>query len=502
MDKIHILQLGNEDWSKVYTLPEMADWEYLAEFTEPPEKPYDVVFLDRQPSDGEIGLLYKEAKAHTLFVTDRVDVSGGVEWLFQCKKAKKIAADDIQEFLLQEVRYYYPKPYGEKFDLKNLAISHEFSGAVKWNGNYSVVLNGDFGEEFRQIAFWRNNIPLFQGQVIDLWLEYCKDPGVSITLSVTQFVKGSLSEIYKQWEFREDDLGDIVQIDSELSDTYVFVSLLARGSGELQVIALHDRYSRGKHGFFLPGGERYVTSAREEIFCYFDPGDRKPPLNVFFSGYKTAQGFEGYYLMRGMGCPFLLIAEPRLEGGSFYMGDAEYEKLMTDVIRTYMEELGFLPEQVIFAGLSMGTYGALYYGCDIRPHAMILGKPLASIGNVAANEKHYRPGGFATSLDVLNYLCGDTDAEAVKKLNSRFWDKFDAVDWGKSKFIVSYMIEDDYDRDAYESLLFHLRSGGVQVYGKGIHGKHNDNTAGIVSWFSSQYKKILQEDFSRRVESK
>ena len=62
------------------------------------------------------------------------------------------------------------------------------------------------------------------------------------------------------------------------------------------------------------------------------------------------------------------------------------------------------------------------------------------------------------------------------------------------------MIEDDYDRDAYESLLFHLRSGGVQVYGKGIHGRHNDNSAGIVNWFSSQLKQILREDFQRKAD--
>ena len=148
----------------------------------------------------------------------------------------------------------------------------------------------------------------------------------------------------------------------------------------------------------------------------------------------------------------------------------------------------------------MGTYGTLYYGCDIRPHAMILGKPLASIGDVAANETLHRPGGFPTSLDVLKYLCGDTDKVAVQQLNDRFWKKFDATDWSDSKFVVSYMIEDDYDRNAYEQLISHLQSEGVQVYGKGLHGRHNDATGGIVNWFVSQFKKVLREDFDRRME--
>ena len=77
--------------------------------------------------------------------------------------------------------------------------------------------------------------------------------------------------------------------------------------------------------------------------------------------------------MRGMGCPFLLVAEARLEGGCFYMGSREFEDMLAEAIRSPMEELGFTPDQVILSGLSMGTFGALYYGCDIRPHALILG---------------------------------------------------------------------------------------------------------------------------------
>ena len=97
------------------------------------------------------------------------------------------------------------------------------------------------------------------------------------------------------------------------------------------------------------------------------------------------------------------------------MGSDEYERLVVDAIRMHMEELGFTPDQVILSGVSMGAFGAMYYGCDIRPHAMIVGKPLVSIGNVAANEKHLRPGGFPTSLDVLKLQGGGLDKEHFKK---------------------------------------------------------------------------------------
>ena len=499
-EKIRVLQLGTQDWNEKFTLPENVRLKYVERFEAIPKKPYDVVFLERELYPEEIRLLYKATKAYTLYVTENVALEGEVQSFFESKMGKVLPESEIQDFFTHEIRNYFPNSYGEKFNMRDIAIAQGFTGKVTWNGNYSVALEGEYGSELKQIAFWCNNVPVDKGQAIELWLEYKKDPSVEIALSVTQFVAGSVSDVQQRWFFSEIDLEDLVILDNQMEYGVIFVSLLAKGTGNLEIIALNDRYSRRGHGCFIPGGERYVASNREEVFCYFEPGDGKPPFNVFFSGYKTKQGFEGYNLMRGMGSPFLLIAEPRLEGGCFYMGSEEYEAIIKDVIQKYIDKLGFSREDIIMAGLSMGTYGTLYYGCDIRPHAMILGKPLASIGDVAANETLHRPGGFPTSLDVLKYLCGDTDKVAVQQLNDRFWKKFDATDWSDSKFVVSYMIEDDYDRNAYEQLISHLQSEGVQVYGKGLHGRHNDATGGIVNWFVSQFKKVLREDFDRRME--
>lgn len=499
-EKIRVLQLGTQDWNEKYQIPENVRLKYVEKFETIPKKPYDVVFLDRELYPEEIAPLGKATKAYTLFVTENVSLEGEMSFFYDAKMGKTLCEKEIQDFFTKEIRNYFPSSYGEKFNMRDIAIAQGFTGKVKWNGNYSVALDGDYGNELKQIAFWCNNVPVDKGQAIELWLEYKKDPTVEIALSVTQFVAGSVSSVQQRWFFSEKDLQDLVILDNQMEFGVIFVSLLAKGNGKLEIIALNDRYSRRGHGCFIPGGERYVASNREEVFCYFEPGDGKPPFNVFFSGYKTKQGFEGYNLMRGMGSPFLLIAEPRLEGGCFYMGEEEYEAIIKDVIKKYMDKLGFTRKDVIMAGLSMGTYGTLYYGCDIRPHAMILGKPLASIGDVAANETLHRPGGFPTSLDVLKYLCGNTDRDAIQRLNDRFWKKFDATDWSNSKFIVSYMIEDDYDMNAYEDLISHLQSEGVQVYGKGLHGRHNDATGGIVNWFVSQFKKVLHEDFGRRME--
>ncbi|MCI9024157.1 MAG: accessory Sec system protein Asp2 [Dorea sp.] len=501
MEEIRILQLGDEDWNIVYTLPQWVRLDYAEDLDESlvekeAGRPYDLCFLDRTPREEEMVSLYEMAKVYALFITENVEIGGRLEQFCRRKKAQRIESAKIQRFLTEETRYYFPKPYGEKFNLKDVAIAQGFTGKVKWNGNHNVTLAGEFGDNFRQIVYWRYNAFLDAGQAIDLWLEYNKDETVSISLEITLFASGSVSEVMDSWVFDEMDLQDIIRIDSRRTG-WAFLSICAKGRGKLRIVGLHHRKSRGSHGYFLPGGERYVTSDREEAFCYFEPGDLKPPLCVYFSGYKTLEGFEGYYMMKGMGCPFLLIAESRLEGGAFYMGSAEYEKIYVDIIRKYMNELGFTADQVVLSGLSMGTYGALYYGCDIMPYAIILGKPLASIGDVAANERYNRPGVFPTSLDVLQYQCGNLEREAVQALNAKFWDKFDRSDWGNTRFIISYMIEDDYDANAYQMLLSHIQSEGASIYGKGLRGRHNDNTGGIVNWFLDQYRKVLDEDFGR-----
>lgn len=498
MDEIRILQLGPENFKNHYEIPAETDFSYEKIDTSAKAKMYDLVFLARSPQVEELPILYRLTRTYTLFVIEGTKLTQEAEEYFLCRKGQYLSEEQLPAFFATEVRNFFPKPYGEKYSLSQISVSQEFQGKISWSGNYKVTMTGDFGTGMHQVAYWRNTIPVFSGQAIDLWLEYKKSPEIEIAMKITQFRAGSLAEIQQTWEFSEEDMKEIVTIDNQKQDGPIFVSLQASGTGTLEIIGLHDRYSRRGWGNFLPGGERKVTSDREEVFFYFDPGDRKPPLNVYFSGYKTMEGFEGYNLMRKLGSPFLLISESRLEGGCFYLGSAEYEKMIVDGLQKYRKELRFSENQVILSGLSMGTFGAMYYGCDVHPHTILLGKPVASTGDVAANERLNRPGGFPTSLDALKYLYQGMNPENVEALNRRFWDKFDQADWSRSRFVASYMIEDDYDQTAYGKILSHLKSSGVQVYGKGIHGRHNDDTNAIVRWFVKQYEKILAEDFDRR----
>ncbi|MCR4567957.1 MAG: accessory Sec system protein Asp2 [Pseudobutyrivibrio sp.] len=458
----------------------------------------DILVIDRSITDEEADALFNITRAYTVFYLEEARLDNNTRRFISRRMGKAMNLEALKILISLKGKDYYQQPYGEKANPKDIGIAQGFDGTIKWNGQYSVELEGDYGPNFNQIVFWKYNIPVAKGQSLDLWLEYTKDDSVEVVLEIRKITSGSISDISNIWTYTEIEMQDEICIENNDDvDGTLFVSLNARGSGRLNVIALHDRHSRRGVGTFLVGGERYVTSEREEIFAYFDPGDMKPPLAVYFSGYKTQEGFEGYYMMRKMGCPFLLIAEQRFEGGGFYLGTPEYEKLMVDIIGKYLDALGFYPEQLILSGISMGTIGSLYYGCDFRPHALILGKPLASLGDIAANERLKRPAGFPTSLDLLHHYAGGMDTDSIDKLNDRVWSKIRATDFGHTKFIVSYMFEDDYDKTAYDKLLSELNSAGVQVYGKGLHGRHNDNTAGIGAWFKGQYDRILKDDFDR-----
>lgn len=497
---IKTLQYGKTDWSITNQIYEAVEYYFEPDLEECEVKLFDVVLVDRNLGEEDIQCLFEVTKAYTLFVTDDVEIDEKLQWLMESKKATVLKSEEISRFLSDTIRYFFSSPYGEKLRPETMAVAQGFRGNIKWNGYRSIELDGDFGSDFTQILYPRRNIEIFANQSLEFWLEFSHDEGVEIEFAISKFSERDFHTIQTKWVCSEEELKKTVYVDNDDVRGFLFAGIRAKGKGKLIFTALHFRYSRHEYGSFLPGGKMTRTAKREELFSYFDPMDMRPPLNVYFSGYKTQEGFEGYFMMRRLGAPFLLIGEPRIEGGCGYMGDEEYERNVAQIIDKYRLELGFDKSEVVLSGLSMGTVGALYYAPDVKPGAVVIGKPLVNWGNIARNGKIYRPSEFATSFDILNYLTGDDDDTAIDKLNQRFWNKFSKANLGKTTFAIAYMIEDDYDGTAYGDLISHLQDEGVVVYGKGMHGRHNDNSAGINNWFVGQYKRILKSKYGRNQE--
>ncbi len=162
----------------------------------------------------------------------------------------------------------------------------------------------------------------------------------------------------------------------------------------------------------------------------------------------------------------------------------------------------------------MGTTGAAYYGTMLEPHAIVLGKPIVNEGKLAMCARRIRPDDFLTSLDIvrlqrlvnpeffeeeLSKTSGSTSSlhQAAEILNQKIWERFDETAFLHTEFAIAYMNEDDYDQTGYLDILEHLKNREVRAYGKGITGRHNDNTTAVVNWFKHLYKRILKEDFGR-----
>lgn len=508
MNKIRVLQIGHKELTSQYSIPDYLDFIYADEITEElleeigkvkeKKAPFEIVIWGRELSGTEVDYIKGYINTYALFVTDDVTLKGQGFMLYRQKQGKRILQQDLKKFLENDARLFFKESYGEKFLLRNLLVSRLFEGEVCWKGDSLVELTGEFGEDWKQIAYYSSFIPIHENQVISFWLEYLKEESAELRMNVTKFVQGSVDMIERRWTFDEKEMEQPIHVDAGECGGYLHVSFEARGKGKLQIIRLHDRHSRKQYGHLVLGGKRYVCKNREEVSSYFDPGDMKPPLNVFFAGYKSREGFEGFHMMKKMGSPFLLFSDERMEGGNFYMGTEEYENAIVGEIRARMRELGFGPKEVILSGISMGAFGALYYGCDIRPGDIIVGKPLASVGEIARNTRFVRPDDFATVLDVVYKQCDEVSEEKTYQLDERFWSKFGHTDFGETQFAIAYMIEDDYEASAYGNILDHLQSEGVSVYGKGLHGRHNDNTIGIVNWFISRYETVLEQKYGRK----
>ena len=504
---MNVIQIGASRFAQTERLPQDVKWFFRDGtkplFEEEEDRPwsFEVIILDGPIDDENLPVIKELGSSFTYFYTDRLVRTEGISEILAEKQATHLDLAKLDLFVQDLPKKYFRGQHGSKIHPKRICVAEKYIPYTVMDGNRAMVICADFGKKFTPAAVWKYNIHVDAGKAIELWFEHYVTEGIDLQLRVNSYQRGNPAALEKSFIFDDDDLREPIIIEGGKGGSYVSAAIFCRGSGTVEMGPLHFRESRLGVGQFLPGGRRHVFDKGQEFISYFNPGDRKPPLNVYFSGYRTAEGFEGYFIMNSMKSPFLLIGDPRLEGGAFYLGSEGFEKGITDVIQDALDELGFTRDQLILSGLSMGTFGAVYYGSVLEPHAIIIGKPLMNLGDVASNEKRLRPGGFPTSLDVLRSNTGGNRAQHAAALNKRLWDRFDAADFSHTEFAIGYMFQDDYDANGFPDILEHLKKRRVVIVSKGMEGRHNDNTTGVVNWFMSQFRRIMNTDFGREVSS-
>lgn len=505
-----ILQIGASDWSQEVPLPEHMSWFYrpadqadlsdLEELLEAEElKGFTAVIAESQADLLALSRLSSLLIPYSVFYDQDLELTDEAVADF-VKQICAVPTDfsDRAELLRIFSKALFRGQYGDKLFPFQTQVHPSFQGSVTYQGHESVTLEGDFGPDFRSVLNWTYNIRASKENPIELWLEFEKDGPCDCQLTLKIIPEGSVSDVVETILASEEEMRQGALVLDQDRTYMLAISLQARGEGSLKIGSLHQRLTRYQFGKYVLGGGILHDDKRQEVNYFFYPGDFKPPLSVYFSGFRPAEGFEGFGMMSSMGTPFLLFSDPRLLGGAFYMGSEELEGQIQATIQHYLDYLGFGKEQLILSGMSMGTYPSLYYGADFEPHAIITSKPLANIGTIGQRARLLAPEVFPTGVDVLHLQTGGLTPEAVNQLNQKFWDKFQQADFSQTTFGFSYMKDEDMDPTAYADVTQALYGSGAKILSKGTSGRHNDDSTTAANWFMNFYQMVLENDFGRK----
>ena len=325
MAKFTVLQIGEDDWSLDVNLPETVEWYYLNVLTISTDldtllafdqtdnrRFFDSVLITSPVSERLLEPLMDSIEAYTLFQDTGLHLQPTSDkGLFRRKILRTLditgSHQDKVNFLILNS---FKDQYGDKLWVSDMDVSPHFSGDIAYNGHVSLTFTGDFGEDFQPLFSYRYNFLNLQ-IATELWQEYHKEGQCNIQLEILCFATGTLGEIAKVVIASEDEMKVPILLPPDETIRSYAVSVSARGNGQLSFGPLHKRHSRMGLGQFLLGGSSKSDALRQEVHYYFNPGDMKPPLTVYFAGFRPAEGFEAFYLMKSLQGPFLLLSDPR-----------------------------------------------------------------------------------------------------------------------------------------------------------------------------------------------
>ncbi len=512
-----VLQVGGKDLESLFENKRGVEWDYLdtalfefdSGYIEAVEAlinekgAFDFVFIQAPYSKSLINLFKLVSMPYNTVIDEAYWGSHFQDEETVKRNFIKPMTYDNEESLHQKLQAItFPGQYGDKVSPIHCRVNTSFIGQYQFNGNESLEISGDFGERLTPLVTWSRNIIADENKVNQIWPEFKVDGNISIEYTLRIIPVYSTDQPVETFIFEQHELDKPIELPSRSYKANVSISLKAKGKGNLYIGAIHKRWSRLELGEFILGGQRYSDHDRNEFMHYFNPGDFKPPLNVYFSGYRTAEGFEGYFMMDRLNAPFILISDPRIEGGAFYLGSETYEDAIRKVITEALDYLGFSHRQLILSGLSMGSFGALYYSTYLQPSAVIVGKPLINVGTIANNMRLVRPNDFGTALDVLRFNEDGISENEVKQLDRKFWNQLRKSQLTHTTFAIAYMEHDDYDTHAFRDLLPLLTEQHARVMSRSVPGRHNDDSSTITNWFINFYHLIMAQQFGRETDAR
>lgn len=496
---MNVLQIGPENWAEKYQLPDDMKWEFNA-FPAPKKHGYDVVLVTGRNSlskEDWSKLQWQVDPYHVLYLPSRAGELTKEAYSFLKMQAAKEIMDDPQTVIDFLPRRYFFGQSGIRYSPLALMPLMDRIQSYQVLDSGHIMMTIDSGGKWSNIGTYKNGFFLDPNRIIKLWLTY-QASGLAVRLRV--FIQPANGDGDPKDSFILDassmeELPLPIKVKNE--SRYANVNLEVKGKGTLKLGILHSRWGREGAGEFFAGGKRIVDQqTREDIAYFFSPGDLRPPLNVYFAGARSLEGFEAYPMFRYTKAPALLFTDMRLDIGQFYTGKYFEEKIKT-VILDHLKRLGFDRSQLTMNGISMGTHGAMKYGAQLGAYAINVAKPIGNLGWVAERGRLERPY-FETIYDIDNQLVSRLDKNSLEQLDRDFWTEFNKADLRETRLFVGYMKDDDYDNHAIQQI---RNSPAVrkarEFTSRGFAGHHNDDPS-INYWFINRLHQMLVHDFGRK----
>lgn len=483
-----ILQLGAQNWADKYKIPREVTWLYNTYSST--VKRYDVVIITEgaQVADNIWKKLQWQVDPYCVLYSPLVEqtLSEVGRSFISLQYARQIV-EDHQELIDRLPTRFFNGQSGMRIPPTKLLLNNPV-GTYTGDGHLTLEINAD---HWTNIGSYQHNIYLDPYRHMKFSLEYQRRSNLKVRLRIFEHLSGgdNLNKPYLL-DFSTGVEEKELPIKAMAVPRFASVSVEVLGKGKLTLGSLHSRWSRIGYGAYFVGGKRLVDSLTgEDLAYYFNPGDLRPPLHVYFAGARGLEGFEAYPLFRKQHAPTLLFTDPRLAVGQFYTREV-FEDQIKKVILDKLQDLGFNQRQLVLNGISMGTYPAIKLGAQLTPFAINVAKPIANLGWVARRARLSRPDEFATIFDIDRQLIPSLTEERLDQLDREFWQLMKKNDLTKTRLYIGYMENDDYDDLAVKKMRENPAMQKARLFiSQGFPGRHNDNPA-VVQWFVNRLADI------------
>lgn len=495
MADISVLQIGEQDWTPNINQNHI-EWHYTSVLDLP-------VYLARQKDPYILEQTYVVLTDHvlnstllsgqisdwpafrTIYFTD--NVTPDFQTVLDERRAFKLldnTPEKVSRRILDDL-HFYQIGFSTRFNESQFEPYVPENVTFKREGRFSAQFDGDFGNEWQQIGQLntvKNDFSTEKENVV--WLDYDHSDNVEVQV---QFVFFKDKKIQLIQTISGESLTQLTAVGglSDYSDYKILI--FGRGHGQIDLHVLHQRYNRHGLGLLMPGDNWDLTPEREEILSYFNPGDRKGPLIVNFSGLRLhVDGFEMLGPLRDIGTPYLLFTDARMQGGAFNIGSENYESKIIEIIHQAMDELNLSPKDVILTGYSMGSFPAMYYAADIKPGAIVVAKPIVNIGTLTENPEFPRAFNQDWTLDLRRYLAGRMDPEDSEGLNQIFWEHIGKSDFSDTDLSLFTMAQDEYDGQSLPQLISFFQSRHATLTHHIEEGSHTEKIPEMIAFIVSE----------------